>query len=58
MNILKQAILAFIRLLKRLWSLPTIISDAARQRQHRNCLAKLEVERLDRIRDPEKYRGK
>ena len=43
---------------KRLWALPKTLSDAAKQMQHRSLLRKLEVERLDRIRNPENYRGK
>jgi len=32
--------------------------NRARQRQQQMVLNELEVERLDRIRNPEKYRGK
>jgi len=57
-NIFKNIGLAFTQLAKQIWSLPKTLSDAAKQRQHRAILFKLETERLDRIRNPEKYRGK
>jgi hypothetical protein len=57
-NIFKLIGLAFIQMAKQVWALPKTLSDVARQRQHRTILYKLEVERLDRIRNPEKYRGK
>ena len=58
MNILKRIRLAVVRLFKQVGLLPQAIADADRQRQQRNVLNELEVERLDRIRNPEKYRGK
>ena len=58
MNILKRIRLAVVRLFKQVGLLPQAIADAVRQRQQRNVLNELEVERLDRIRNPEKYRGK
>jgi hypothetical protein len=52
---LPQAILA---LLKQLRVLPERLTLARKQRRRRNVLAQGEVERLDRIRNPSKYRGK
>jgi len=57
-NIFKLIGLTVIHIAEQVWLLPKTISDAARQRQHRTILYKLEVERLDRIRHPEKYRGR
>jgi hypothetical protein len=50
-NFLKQICQAFGRL-------PQAIANFVRQRQRQNELVELEAERLDRIRHPEKYRGK
>ena len=58
MNMLKLIGLTFIQLVKQAWLLPQTISDAIKQRQQRTILNELEVERLDRIRNPSKYRGK
>lgn len=58
MNILKLIGLTLRHMAQRLWSLPKTLSDAAKQLQHRSLLRKLEVERLDRIRHPENYRGR
>jgi len=38
--------------------LPKSIANAIRQHQQQMILNELEVERLDRIRNPSKYRGK
>jgi hypothetical protein len=46
---------AFIRSVK---SFPESIAKLFQRRQARLALDELEVERLDRIRHPEKYRGK
>ncbi len=58
MNLLKLIGLTFIRLVKQVWSLPQSISDAVKRREHQTALNALETERLDRIRNPSKYRGK
>jgi len=57
-NPLKLIGLAFIQTVKRIWALPKTVADAGKQRRHRSILRKLEVERLDRIRHPENYRGR
>ena len=58
MTKLKPIALAIIRLIKQCWLLPQTIATAVRQRRQRVILDELEVERLDRIRNPSKYRGK
>ena len=58
MNPVKQIGLTFNRLAKEVWLLPQTISAALKQRQQRAMLQTLETERLDRIRNPTKYRGK
>ena len=58
MNTLKLIYLTIIHLLKQVWLLPQTIANAIRQRRQQVVLNELEVERLDRIRNPSKYRGK
>ena len=58
MNILKLIGLTFIQLCRQVWLLPQTISDAIKHRQQQTIVNELETERLDRIRNPEKYRGK
>jgi hypothetical protein len=55
---LKQIGLTFIQLLKQIQSLPQSIVKAVDQRQQLVAQREFEVERLDRIRNPSKYRGK
>jgi len=57
-NILKLAYRTLIRLVQQIVQLPQTITEAVRRRQQQTLLDALEVERLDRIRNPEKYRGK
>jgi len=45
-------------LLKRVQMLPQVWREARQRRLRVKVLAAGEVERLDRIRNPEKYRGK
>ena len=47
-----------VGLFKQAWLLPQSIADAVKQRQQKFALNLLEAERLDRIRNPSKYRGK
>ena len=49
---------AFSQWLKRIRELPQTVAQAARERQQKTLLATYEAERLDRIRNPDKYRGK
>ena len=58
MNILKHICLTIIELAKRAWFLPQSIANAVQQRRRQAALNELEAERLDRIRNPSKYRGK
>jgi hypothetical protein len=58
MKILKLVYLTIIHLAKQACLLPQAVTDAFKQRRLKLVLNELEVERLDRIRNPEKYRGK
>jgi len=58
MNILKLIWLTIIQLAKQAWLLPQTVANVVQQRQRRLVLKELEVERLDRICNPSKYRGK
>jgi len=57
MNRLKLIGLAFVQFAKQVWSLPQSIAIAARQKREWAARNKHEIERLDRIRNPEKYLG-
>jgi hypothetical protein len=58
MNTLKLICLTIIQLVKQVWLLPQSFAIAAKQRRRQSVLDELEIERLDRIRNPSKYRGK
>ena len=58
MKILKQICLTFVEWIKQICALPLLAAKALQQRKHDAGLHELEAERLDRIRNPEKYRGK
>jgi hypothetical protein len=58
LNILKQLSETLIQAAKQVAAILKTIALAAKDRQQRGILNKLEIERLDRIRNPEKYRGK
>lgn len=58
MNILKLIYLTLIQLAKQAWSLPESIANVVKQRRRQAVLNEREAERLDRIRNPSKYRGK
>ena len=58
MNTLKLIYLTILQLVKQVWLLPQSVANAVRQRQRQVVLNELEVERLDRIRNPSKYLGK
>lgn len=58
MNTLKHICLTLIQLVKQAWLLPQTIANAVKQRQQKTVSDEREVERLDRIRNPWKYRGK
>jgi hypothetical protein len=57
-NFLKHIGSAIGQLIKQICQLPQAIANITRQRQQRMVLNEQEAERLDRIRHPEKYRGK
>ena len=58
MNTLKLICLTAFLLVKQAWFLPQSIALALKQRRQQTVLNELEVERLDRIRNPSKYLGK
>ena len=58
MNPLKHICLILIQRVKQVGLLPQAIANALEQRRQQVVLNELEVERLDRIRNPDKYRGK
>ena len=58
MYTLKLICLTIFELVKQAWLLPQTISVAVRRRRQQTVVDQLEVERLDRIRNPSKYRGR
>ena len=58
MNPLKNIWMKVSQGFAKICPLPQAIANFARQRQQQVVLNELEAERLDRIRNPEKYRGK
>ena len=58
MNLLKLIYLTIVQLGKQVGQLPRTIGNAVRHRQQMTILNELEAERLDRIRNPSKYRGR
>ena len=58
MKQLKQFCLTIAGLARQALVLPATIAAGFRHRQERAAFNVLEVERLDRIRNPSKYRGK
>jgi hypothetical protein len=58
MYLLKFTYLTILQLAKQVWLLPQTIANAVHQRQRQVVLNEQEVERLDRICNPSKYRGK
>jgi hypothetical protein len=57
-NTLKIICLTVIQLVKQACLIPQNIANAFKQRRLRAVRNELEVERLDRIRNPSKYLGK
>lgn len=57
-NLLKQIGLTLIQLGKQVCLLPQTIARVVQQRRLQTVLDEREAERLDRIRNPSKYRGK
>jgi hypothetical protein len=58
MNTFKLIWLTMVRLAKQAWLLPQTIADALQQRRQQLARHQSESERLDRIRNPSKYRGR
>lgn len=58
MYILKVICLTIIQFARQAWRMPQSIANAVQQRRQKIVLKELEVERLDRICNPSKYRGK
>ncbi len=58
MNTLKLIYLTISQLIKQAWLLPQSVANAVKQRRQQLVLNEHEAERLDRIRNPSKYRGK
>jgi hypothetical protein len=58
MKILKQIGLTIGEWIKQICALPATVAKAFGQHKQQAARAELEAERLDRIRNPEKYRGK
>jgi hypothetical protein len=58
MNTFKLICLTIVGLAKQVWLLPQSIADALQQRRRQHTRHEFETERLDRIRNPSKYRGR
>jgi hypothetical protein len=58
MNTLKRICLTVIQLVKQAWLFPKAVVVALKQRWRQVVPNKHEVERLDRICNPSKYKGK
>jgi len=50
--------LTIIHMVKQVWLLPQTVAHTLKLRQRQIVLNEHEIERLDRIRNPSKYRGK
>lgn len=50
--------MTFNQLIEKIRQLPQTIANAAKERKRQAVLNSEEAERLDRIRNPSKYRGK
>jgi hypothetical protein len=58
MKTLRHICQTFVEWIKQICTLPALVAKALKQHKHQAGLNVLEAERLDRIRNPEKYRGK
>ena len=58
MKILKIIGQTAVEIVRQIWRLPQTIARFCKRRQQQVIFDKQEVERLDRIRNPSKYRGK
>ena len=57
-KILRLIGLTLVELVNQVWRLPDTIANFIKGRQQQKIANEMEAERLDRIRQPEKYRGK
>jgi hypothetical protein len=57
-NTLKLIYLSIIQLVKQVGALPQTMANVSKQRQQQAILNEREAERLDRICNPSKYRGR
>jgi hypothetical protein len=57
-KILKMIGLTLVEAVNQVWQLPETIANFVKGRQQQKIANEMEAERLDRIRKPEKYRGK
>ena len=58
MNTIKHIFQALYQMIKQLCALPKTLASYSKDRRERAVRAENEAERLDRIRNPSKYRGK
>ena len=58
MNLIRHICLTIGQLFKQVCLLPKTIANVAELRRQRIALNELEADRLDRIRNPSKYRGR
>jgi hypothetical protein len=58
MHALKRIYLTVLESIKQAWLLPQSVSTALRERRRKIVRDDLEAERLDRIRNPSRYRGR
>lgn len=58
MNMLKLIWLTLQEMARQVWHLPQTVMKLIRRREQRVAVSAEETERLDRIRNPSKYRGK
>jgi hypothetical protein len=58
LNTLKLIGLTLFQLVKQAWSLPQTVAAALQQRRRQVLLNEVELDRLDRLRNPSKYQGK
>jgi hypothetical protein len=58
MRVLKLICQTTVGFFKQAWLLPHTVAVAMKQRRRQFALNVIEAERLDRIRNPSKYRGK
>jgi hypothetical protein len=58
MHILKLIALTLFGWVKQAWLFPQLVESAIRQRRQHVMRNQMELERLDRIRNPSKYVGK